>query len=360
MTNLRQNEHDFDKISDDSAELVQSSGDTRISINIQQITSRFQSVQATTKEIVKKCEQAYVDHKGYNEKYRQCLEWLSSSRAKYGGFNFNRVECTGLCYRFDASKETLRNASQNVLAEQAKVLEELLSQKSSGSLLLNSTVEAGEKLYPSTSPEGREIVVNQLEELQQAFDAFFDELNLADRDLKTKLNVWSEFDSGLQGVERWCKEIERQLPQDIELKATLEEKKAQLQIYRNLLHEVSTHQQNFVDLRSKVEQLPDKNAYIEEQITKVTDQHGKLQKRAQSFVERYEKIVSDHQKFDKAVKEVSDWVDSKQSSVVLWGDTSLERVSLLSNLERLKVSVFYVMVLFNTVLIFNLEISSVY
>lgn len=238
----------------------------------------------------------------------------------------------------------MKNGSQNVLADQANVLEELLSQKTSASLLLNSTIESGEKLYSATSPEGREIVATQLEELQQAFDSIFDEISLADRDLKSKLNTWSEFDNSLQKVQRWFKEIEKLLPQDIELKATLEQKKAQLQTYRNLLHDVSTHQQDILDLRSKVEDLPERNSHIEEQIATVSEQHAKMLKRAQNFVERYEKIVSDHQRYDKAVQETNEWIDAKQSSVGLWADTSLERVTLLSNLERLKVNIDYALI----------------
>ena len=52
-------------------------------INIQQITSRFQSVQVTAKEIVKKCEQALADHNIYNEKYRQCSDWLAGAKTRY-------------------------------------------------------------------------------------------------------------------------------------------------------------------------------------------------------------------------------------------------------------------------------------
>lgn len=69
-------------MSDESSELVQSSGDTRISVNAQQIISRFQAIQTTAKEIVKKCEQAVSDHKIYNEKYRQCSDWIAAAQAR--------------------------------------------------------------------------------------------------------------------------------------------------------------------------------------------------------------------------------------------------------------------------------------
>ena len=168
--NLRQNEVEFDKMSDDSTELVQSSGDSRISVNVQQISSRFQSVQATAKEVVKKCEQNVADHRLYIDKYRQCSDWIVAAQA-----------------RFDTCKENIKKGARNILTEQYKVLEELLSQQTSASLLLNNTIELGEKLYLSTAPEGREVINNQLQELQQAFEALFDGINSTDRELKAKL-----------------------------------------------------------------------------------------------------------------------------------------------------------------------------
>lgn len=47
--NLRQNEAEFDKINDDSSDLIQVSGESRFSVSVQQVTSRFQSIQATAK-----------------------------------------------------------------------------------------------------------------------------------------------------------------------------------------------------------------------------------------------------------------------------------------------------------------------
>lgn len=47
--NLRSHEAEFDKMSDDSSELMEISGESRFSVNVHQVTSRFQSVQATAK-----------------------------------------------------------------------------------------------------------------------------------------------------------------------------------------------------------------------------------------------------------------------------------------------------------------------
>lgn len=58
----------------------------------------------------------------------------------------------------------------------------------------------------------------------------------------------------------------------------------------------------------------------------------------QDFVQQYEEIVSNHQQYSKAVMEAQEWFDATHNTVLLWGDTDLERISLHTNLERLKAS----------------------
>jgi nesprin-1 len=59
----------------------------------------------------------------------------------------------------------------------------------------------------------------------------------------------------------------------------------------------------------------------------------------QKLVEQYEGIVSDHQQYSKAVLETLEWLEATNSAIELWGDHATERITLHTNLERLKVSV---------------------
>lgn len=90
--------------------------------------------------------------------------------------------------RFDDCKENIKIGAQQVLEEQGKFLEELLAQHTSATLLLNNTIEVGEKLYPTTSSEGRETISLQLQELQKALESLYDGINSTDRELKAKLS----------------------------------------------------------------------------------------------------------------------------------------------------------------------------
>lgn len=51
---------------------------------------------------------------------------------------------------------------------------------------------------------------------------------------------------------------------------------------------------------------------------------------------RYEAIVSNHQQYSKAVMETQEWLEATHHTALLWGDTDLERISLLANAERLR------------------------
>jgi len=62
----------------------------------------------------------------------------------------------------------------------------------------------------------------------------------------------------------------------------------------------------------------------------------------QTYVETYEGIVSDHQQYSKAVMETQEWLEATNSTIMLWGDSDLERISLHSNIERLKVRNYWI------------------
>ncbi|XP_076667923.1 muscle-specific protein 300 kDa isoform X16 [Andrena cerasifolii] len=318
IVNLRQNEAEFDKMSDESSELMQISGETRFSASVQQITSRFQSIQATAKELVKKCEQAVADHAAYLERYKQCSEWLSNTRTSYQSIK-------------DDFSGTRRELASNV-----STLKDLLARQSSATLLINNTVEAGERLYPTTGMEGREIVRQQLLDLQQAFEELYDSIASTERELQSKISRWFGFDESNEAFEKWLGGVESQLKPEIELKTTLDEKRAQLQIYRTFLHDVQSHQQDLLDLRDKADNLPDSTDKVNQTLKKLNDRHAAVLRRAAAFVERYEGIVSDHQQYSKAVLDTHEWLDATHNAVILWGDTELERVSLHTNLDRLR------------------------
>lgn len=167
---IGRNESDIDKMSDDSSDLMQLSGETRISVNVQQISSRFQSMQVAAKEILKKCEQAVGDHRLYLDKYNQCASWLTAAQEKFA------TTCSG-----DGEQDDLSTIEQKI-----KILEQILIEQQQGTSMYNRVQEMGEKLYATTAVEGREAVRIQMQELQTAMESFYDNVASKEREHQAK------------------------------------------------------------------------------------------------------------------------------------------------------------------------------
>lgn len=215
-------------------------------------------------------------------------------------------------------------------------LNELLNTKPNVTSLLNGCIEVGEKLYPSTSASGRENVKQQLEELQTVSDTLYEDLTNVNREVKDQLAKWSGFQELYDELNQWFNSTKQILNKDLTLKSTLDEKKMQLQIYRDMLQAALKKKQDVAklqDLVSGMQMLDNNNALL----STMTKQHEEIMKQIQDFVDKYEAIVKDHEQYTKSVMDMQEWLDATHNTLMLWTDTNLEKISLLSNLDRIKV-----------------------
>ena len=315
--NIKQGDNDSDKFSEDGSDFSSLSCETKISMNVKQLNSRYHSVQSTVKEIMKKCSQAFSAHKAYEEHYNGCLQWLTSAENKFAKYSDS-------------------HGNKEDIAEKQKLIEELFESKQESMTKLNICIELGEKLFATTAPEGREGIRLQLQDLQTSLDSFFDKLSKLDRELQSKLTKWTGYEESIEAFEKWYEEIKQQLKEKLVLKTTLDEKKAQLQVYRLLLQDIKGQKPIVDDLLDKSKHLPEKSNRIDSFVKSAISKHEEILKKGIKTVEEYEAIVNDHHQYTKAVMETSEWLTATANTVELWGDTSLERLSLHANLERLK------------------------
>ena len=102
-------------------------------------------------------------------------------------------------------------------------------EKHKGQHKFTATVEAGEHLYPSTSTEGREVIRQELCSLRDSWETYTDGLDDAQRKLENALGQWSAYNDSSKKLVNWVKDMEGQLIGDLDLKNSLDEKKALLQ-----------------------------------------------------------------------------------------------------------------------------------
>ncbi len=96
----------------------------------------------------------------------------------------------------------------------------------------NTALETGERLYPNTSTEGREVIRQELRSLRDSWESYVDGLNDAQHRLEQSLHQWGTYNENYDQILAWVKDMEYKLTCIVELKNTLPEKKAMLQSYR--------------------------------------------------------------------------------------------------------------------------------
>lgn len=75
--------------------------------------------------------------------------------------------------------------------------------------------------------------------------------------------------------------MEKKLGNEIELKTTLDEKRAQLQVYRTTYQDATAHQQDILQLKDKIESLHQPSENSKQQLANITSRHATILKRVQ-------------------------------------------------------------------------------
>jgi nesprin-1 len=108
----------------------------------------------------------------------------------------------------------------------------MVHNKELGMAKFNNAIESGEKMYPTTAADGREIIRQELRNLRDNWETFADDLNETQRDLETQLMQWTSYDDSFDMLAKWLDDMEHNQLTLVEAKDMLPEKKSMLQHYR--------------------------------------------------------------------------------------------------------------------------------
>ncbi|XP_050523464.1 muscle-specific protein 300 kDa-like isoform X2 [Daktulosphaira vitifoliae] len=277
-------------------------------------------MQSTIKDILNNCKDSIIVHQNYIDKYNECFIQLSNTKEQFA------MACQPI---------SLSQNIQQYLVKKYGALNDLLNSKSNITFLLNSCVELSDKLYLNTCPSGKEAIKSQLDKLQNSIDTLFDDIMSLNREVKNELNKWSEFEEMNSELKQWFSEIKRIINKNMELKSTLDEKKMQLQIYRDILQTTLKRETDVKKLVNNIKQLQihdNSDTFLDS----ISNQYDEILNKIQEFVNKYEAIVKDHEQYTTSVMEMQEWLDATHNTLLLWSDTNLEKISLLGNLDRIK------------------------
>lgn len=176
-------------------------------------SSCCQSILNVLQNHIEKLEENILTHETYLTAAREASDWLRDVQ--------HQLES---CADVTGDKESLE--------EKLDTVNDLLASKEQGEEKFMLAKELGERLYPTTSKEGRELIRQELSELREQWDSFVDGLNDIHRRLEHTLALWSTYTENYDQVIQWVKDMEYRLTSDTKLKIDLHDKKTMLQNYR--------------------------------------------------------------------------------------------------------------------------------
>ena len=215
---------EFDNLTEHAQVLLQSTTDNRVTSQLTQMSSRYNSLIAASKEYLKRYEQHVQDHQQYAETFTEAVTWLQGTRDKLS-----------VCADTSGDRYTIQT--------QLEKLQEFVVMKEEGQLLIHTAQSWGEKTMNNTSVDGREMIRQELQQLQQEWDTLIGEVTDTKVMLESCLLQWTDFNDSYEQIQKRLREMEKRL-RGTDPKVDLSEKKAELQrikvgknvCFRNFAH----------------------------------------------------------------------------------------------------------------------------
>lgn len=305
---------------DDANVLAQKvEADSDLSSKVSQLTTRYKTLKNTAKENIGRYENFVKEHKSFNDDYTKFSNWLQSQA------------------------EELQNLSHivgdvAVLQERQKVIKNMIDVKNHNVEHFENLISQGEKLYAHTSPDGREVIRQQLRNLRTIWDSYSDDLQNTSNKLDQCLVQFGDFTATQEQLTKWLKDVETAMQQHTELKATLQEKRAQLQNHKIMHQEIMSHQQLVVAVCDKAQQLVDQtqdkslNIYLQS----IKQLYQNIVSKSQELLNNLEDCVEKHNQFNIQVIKFKDWISHESDKLQEKDDVSGEKSDLTQRIKALK------------------------
>ncbi|XP_035824390.1 nesprin-1 [Aplysia californica] len=312
---VQSHRNEFENMRDTAQQISHTSGDSRTASYAGQLVNRYQTLASAIKEQLERCHQNIEDHEQYVDRHKAMQDWLTMATQEL-------QQCSDLV------------GDEDSLNTKLSIVKDLVAQKEQGASCFNSALEAGEKLYPNTSNEGREGIRRELRSLRDSWEGFNDSLSDTQRQLDSSRMQWQSFDENFEQLQKWVAEVEAQMDSDPELKATLQEKKALLQHYKTRCQDIMSHQTMVDSISDKGTALS--SAQVQNKLKQLNNKYNHLCNAAENCVRKAEEYVDEHQSYQDVSQLCRDWLTATRDKVAVCAEVGGDKQALQNRLDRLQ------------------------
>lgn len=293
-------------------------GETDLNLRVSRLNTRYQTLKNISKESISRYEIFTKDHKSFNDDYDKFKAALQQALVD-----------------LETNSEVVGDLT--ILQTRQNKVREMSDKRINDCSIFEALLDRGEKLYTHTSPDGREIIRQQLRNLRTSWDNLTDDLNSATQKLDQCLLQFGEFTVAQEQLTKWLRDVEKAMQTHTELKTTLQEKRAQLQNHKLMHQEIMTHNALVDSVCDKAQHLVDqtKDASLNIYLQSIKSLFANIVAKSQDLLDNLEKCAQSHQNFNVQVANLKSWLNDEKEKLLECDDTSGEKNDINRKLNSL-------------------------
>lgn len=316
----------IEKLNEFAKVMLKSPLETHVNNQLQQLNSRYQVELNLAKDVLKKVENNHVQHKEYADNLEKSRAWIDEAR-----------ELIRTC------SEAASNNTKELLQTHLNKIQDLNQRREEGQNLVHATVNCGEKVLRNTRSDGREIINNELKEIQGDWERIVKKMSTAKVNLETALLQWADYDSSYNQLRQWITDREAKLQQVTEPKAIktkkgglsslpIGERKAALRETGSIVQDIVSFEPMIQSVASKAEDLKQAAPASE-----ISSKYEILSKQAQELYAKQKETVEYHEAFVEAANDFVQWLRGVKERLSKCSEPTGDKESLSSKLSQLVV-----------------------
>lgn len=304
---------DFTALTDSKQNVA---SESELSSKTSKLATRYHTLNNLVNEIISKYEVFVAEHQQFENDYNDMENWLMGMLGELQDLN----EIVG---------------DYAVLQDKQNKAKELYETRNKKTPAFEEFLSLGEKLYTHTSPDGREVIRQKIRKIRTLWDSFGDSFQETVNKLDQCLLQFSDFSLAQEQLTKWLKDVERAMQRHTELKASLEEKKAQLQNHKIMHQEIMSHQTLVESVCDKAQQLVDQthDASLNVYLQSIKQLFQNIVTKSQNLSDNLEDCVKRHEDLVRLIQHYKEWLGSQSEKLLDIENATGEKPEIMRKLQ---------------------------
>lgn len=226
---------------------------------------------------------------------------------------------------------------QREQADVKKFLEDLLDHVTQKQAELDRLTDLAERVYPLTSADGRENIRSKLRDLVTRYEKLCENLSSQVNKLEKSIGQIADLKQAQQTLEGNIRDFLNGLSLNEQLKATLQEKKAQLQAHKLVNEDIISQKPAILNMVQKASQLEQAHEYVNS-VQKSKTEYENLVDKSAKLLERLAVAVEHHSELNDLIREFKEWLQALSHQLEEHKDSTGDQEHIQNKLKSLNVS----------------------